>query len=290
MTGDFCADTAVRPEGPNRWTADIPDDWRVIYAFGGVSMAVAVRAIAAAVDRHDLTLRSAHAVFCAPVPCTGVEIDTEVLRDGRTAAQGRSVLRVAGVEGTAIAATATFGTAEETPLAYQDVAIAPEAGRPDDHEPPPPRPEDAPFPATPFHEQTEWRPVIGTRWWDGPEAWSPGPAHTAEWTRLRVPACRPDGTYDPIALCVPGDALGSAIGEFLGPRDDHFFTVTLELGIDVFAPQRTPWLFRHVRAPIAGDGYGWGTVELFGEDGTLLAVTHQLARLRRFTPGDGFFG
>ena len=65
---DFCRDTAVRPLGDGRYAATIPDDWRIIYAFGGVSMAVAVRAVLAEIDRPDLDLLSAHALFCSPMP------------------------------------------------------------------------------------------------------------------------------------------------------------------------------------------------------------------------------
>ena len=290
MQGDFTRDTAVHPSGDGRYTATLPDAWRVIYAFGGVSMAVALRAIEAALDRPDLTLRSGRAVFCSPVPCTDLELEAEVLRSGRTGAQGRSLLRVADSDDVGIAATAVYGSLDDSPLHFQDAELPAEAGKPDDHEPPPPRPDDAPFPAIPFHDQTDWRPAIGTKWWDDPDLWEPGPARTGSWHRLVVEPLRSDGSYDPLALCLPGDQVGSAIGQYLGPRDDdHFFTVTLEMGIDVFAPQTTPWVFQHVRSPIAGDGYGWGSVELFGEDGTLLAVATQQARLRRFTPGDGFF-
>lgn len=290
--GDFVRDTDVTEVAPGRYTAALPEAWRVIYAFGGVSMAVAVRAIQRALDRPDLDLLSANALFCSAVPCTSYEIEADVLRSGRTGAQGRSSLRVAGSDEVGIAATATFGALDHSPLAYTDLVLPEDAGRPDDVESPPPRSADDPFPAIPFHDQTDWRPAIGTRWWDDEPNWQPGPALTGAWHRLVVEPRLPDGTFDPLALCVPGDSLGSSIGQRLGPPDDdadNFFTVTLELSIDVFARQETPWVFSYVRAPVAGDGYGWGTVELFGESGTLLAVARQRARLRRFRHGDGFF-
>lgn len=288
--GDFGRDTAVDRAAPGRYAASLPEAWRVLYAFGGVSMAVAVRAIQVELARPDLELLSAHAVFCSPVPCTDLEIDATALRSGRTAAQGRADLRVAGSAEVGIAATATFGILEDSSIEYRDTSMPEEAGSPLDHDPPPPHQPGDPFPAIPFHEQTDWRPAIGTRWWDDQDVWEPGPARAGSWTRLCVPPVLDDGTHDPIALCVPADMLGMAIGQYLGPRDDaHFFTVTLEMGLQVFARQQTPWVFQHVRAPVAGDGYGWGTVELFGEDGTLLGVAHQRAKLRRYTPGDGFF-
>lgn len=291
VPGDFVRDTALVRGDDGTYRGAIPEAWRVIYAFGGVSMAVAVRAIAAEVARPDLELLSAHAQFVAPVPCTAVTVEAEVLRDGRTGAQGRSVLRVDGVDGPAIAASATFGRREPSPISYVDLELPAGAGRPSDHEPPPPRTDDHPFPAIPFHEQTDWRPAIGTKWWEPEPGWQPGPGISGSWTRLQVAPTLADGSYDPVALCVPGDSLGQSVGQRMGPQEDlQFFTVTLELSLEIFAAQTSPWVFQHVRAPVAGGGDAWGTVELFGEDGTLLAMAAQRARLRRFTPGDGFFG
>lgn len=289
--GDFCRDTAVAAQGAGRYRGSIPDAWRIIYAFGGISMAVAVRAIQAEVARPDLELLSAHALFCSPVPCADVVVDATTLRSGRTAAQGRADLRVEGSDELGIAATAMFGSSDDAPVDYRDVRIPDDAGLPDDHEPPPPREPDDPFPALPFHQQTDWRPAVGARWWDDDDVWQPGPGRTGSWMRLAVDPRLDDGSWDPVALCVPGDTVGSAIAQRVGPGDEHhFFTLTLELSLQVFARQSSPWVFQHVRAPVAGAGYGWGNVELFGEDGTLLAVADQRARLRMFRPGDGFLG
>ncbi|MBI2706498.1 MAG: thioesterase family protein [Actinobacteria bacterium] len=291
--GDFVRDTEVRAIAPGCYVASIPEAWKVIYAFGGVSMACAVRAIQREVDRPDLDLLSAHAVFCSPVPCAALDISAETLRNGRTAAQGRSLLRVAGSEEAGIAASATFGRLDASPIAYLDTEMPVGAGHPDDHDEPPARPADHPFPPIPFHDQTSWRPAIGAKWWKEDPQWEPGPAVTGAWMRLLAEPTLAEGSYDPLALCIPGDSLGAAIGQHLGPLADDgssFFTVTLELGIDVFNRQQTPWVFGYVQAPVASDGYGWGTVELFGESGELLAIAHQRARLRMFRAGDGFFG
>ncbi len=291
--GDFVRDTVLLPAGPGRYEAHIPEAWKVIYAFGGVSMAYAIRAIQQEVDRPDLDLLSMHALFCSPVSCTDLVIEAETLRNGRNGAQGRSILRVAGSDDVGIAGTATFGRLDASPITYVDTEMPAAAGRPDDHDPPPPRPPDHPFPPLPFHEQTEWRLAIGTKWWDEEAQWQPGPAVTGSWHRLAVEPTLPDGRYDPLALCVPGDSLGQSIGQRLGPPEEEgteFFTITLELSLDIFNRQQTPWVFTSVRAPVASDGYGWGIVDLFGESGELLAIARQRARLRLFQPGDGFFG
>jgi hypothetical protein len=295
--GDFLADTRlVADPDPDRsgwYLGAIPEAWKVIYAFGGVSMAVALRGIEEEIARPDLDLLTANAVFTTPVRCGPLEVEARVLRSGRTAAQGMSFLRNAGDDGPAVCATATWGVREaDAPIAYVDLAFPEGAGRPDDHEPPPPPPEDAPFPHINFHDQTDFRPAIGNRWWDPPEMWVDGPARFGSWTRLLNAPVLPDGRLDPLSLCVPADQLGPAIGQMLGPeREDapNFFTLTLELGIHVLAPTSGPWLLQHTRAPEAGAGYALSIVELWDEREQLVAIAHQRARLRVFAPGESFF-
>lgn len=294
--GDLLADTQLvaDPDRPGWYLGAIPEAWKVLYAFGGVSMAVALRGIEETLGRPDLDLLTANAVFTAPVSCGPVEVEGRVLRSGRTAAQGMALLRNTGQDETALCATATWGRLDEAaPIQFLDARFPEGAGRPDDHEPPPPRPEDDPFPKVNFHEQTDWRPALGNRWWDPPEQWVPGPACFGSWTRFLCPPLRPDGRLDPLSHCVPADQLGPAVGQMLGPdREDapNFFYMTLELGIHVLAHTTGPWLLQYTRAPQAGGGYALAIVELWDETQQLVAVAHQRARLRVFEPGDGFFG
>src|SRR5258708_39673853 len=76
--------------------ADIPEGWKVVYVFGGVTMYTALRAMQEALGRPELALVTANAIFVAPVPPGPVTIDVEVLRDGRTASQVAADLRVDG--------------------------------------------------------------------------------------------------------------------------------------------------------------------------------------------------
>ena len=80
--GDILADTAPWPVGgvAGRYRADIPQAWRVLYAFGGTTMATAIRAAQAELDRPDLDLVGAEATFCAAIPCGPVAMQVEVLR------------------------------------------------------------------------------------------------------------------------------------------------------------------------------------------------------------------
>ncbi len=288
---DFMADTAVhRTDRSGRYKATIPESWRVIYAFGGVSMAVALRALTCEVARDDLDIVSANAVFVSPVPCGPVDMTTRVLRSGRGAAQGQVELSVPGAPGPAPVANATSGDRRITPVAYTDHVFPSAAGEPGDHSPPPDPTDEDPFPELPYHRQTDWRPAIGTRWWDDEPLWEPGPAEFASWHRLLVEPRDPTGTLDPLALCVPGDIVGGAMGQRLGPDDQtRFFTITLELGLQWFAPATSAWILQDQRTPHVADGYAWGSVDLFDETHQLVAASTQRARLRFFGPEDNLF-
>ena len=70
MPRDLRDDTTLHadPERPGRFHAHIPDAWKVVYIFGGVSMYAALRAMEQQLGRDDLSLVTANAIFLAPVP------------------------------------------------------------------------------------------------------------------------------------------------------------------------------------------------------------------------------
>ncbi|MEZ5206203.1 MAG: thioesterase family protein [Acidimicrobiales bacterium] len=119
--GDFAADTAVTPvpAPPGTFTADLSEAWKVFYAFGGATMAVALRAAQAGLDRDDLAPVSATAVYAAPVPCGEMTIDTRILRAGRSAAQVTADLRAGSARAsereTDLHLTAIFGAPQSPP-------------------------------------------------------------------------------------------------------------------------------------------------------------------------------
>ena len=122
--GDFAVDTAVWPDPTvtGRYHANLSEAWKVFYAFGGCSMAVALRAAQHAVGRPDLTPRLASAVFAAPVKCGPLVVDTEVLRVGRAVAQATAKLRSAGAAtgSTDMHLTAVFGRELESSATFVD--------------------------------------------------------------------------------------------------------------------------------------------------------------------------
>jgi acyl-CoA thioesterase len=141
MAHDIRSDTVLTRDAsePGRFHAEIPDAWKVMYVFGGVSMYAALRAMQEALARPELPLVTANAIFLAPVPPGPITIDVDVLRDGRRASQVAADLRVPGSDNPALRVHGVFGQAHDTELSYQEVRF-PEVPRPDAL-PPPPLPE-----------------------------------------------------------------------------------------------------------------------------------------------------
>jgi acyl-CoA thioesterase len=294
--GDLLRDTSFEPEAgrPGRYVGSIPEAWRVVYAFGGVTMTAALRAMETELARPDLQLVTANAIFCAPVPCGPVAVDVEVLRNGRGAAQVGSNLSIPGTaipgtEAVALRTHGVFGRPHDTDLAFRDVEFPSDVAMPDECEPPPPRPPDDPWPEINFHEQTEWLPALPFARFDTePTDAEPADerpvgqrARFAAWTRLRVEPRRPDGCYDMLALGVPSDSIGAAIGQGLGGRVRNFMSLSLEIGIRFIRPPEGRWILQHMRCWHCGDGYATGPTELWDEHGNLLAIAQQTAHLRR---------
>src|ERR1700693_6226915 len=121
MARDIRDDTALTadPERPGRFHAHLPEAWRVVYIFGGVSMYAALRAMREQLGRADLSLVTANAIFLAPVPPGPITIDVDVLRDGRRAPHVAADLRVPQVHGEDVSGPAlrvhgVFGAAHDT--------------------------------------------------------------------------------------------------------------------------------------------------------------------------------
>lgn len=294
--GNLLVDTDVRrvPGVPGRWAADLPPAWNVFYVFGGVTMATALRAAARELDRPDLRPLTAHAVYCSPIAAGPVEADVTVIRDGRSASNVRADLRQAGKDGVDLSLTATFGQVHDTHVAFEGIEF------PSDVLPPeqcPSRPDPAefsearnPFPAINFHAQTDFRPAMaGFSWtgdWDVDGGREP---RFASWLRLLEEPRLPDGTIDPISYCVPADMLGTALGRRMGPNgpdNPPFLILSLEIDLQLFATTDSPWILQHTVAQWAGQGYGYGTTELWDEHRRLVGFASQRARLRPFSAGE----
>jgi acyl-CoA thioesterase len=270
MPRDLRADTTLTrdPTRPGRLHGDIPDGWKVMYVFGGVSMYAALRAMRESLDRSDLELVTANAIFLAPVPPGPITVDVEVLRDGRRASQVAADLRVPDADGPALRVHGVFGAAHDTDLAFEEVRF-PEVPGPHDVAPPPPdRPN--PFGTINFHEQTDWRPVSPLN--------DPGRGQFLVWTRML------EGDADLLSLAVHGDVLGPAVGRAIGPQTDPFMVLSLEIGIRFVRAPVTPWVLQEIEAWHIGDGYATGPARLWDEAGNLCAIANQTANVRVVKP------
>jgi acyl-CoA thioesterase len=269
MARDLRVDTALTRDAthPGRLHARLPDDWKVVYVFGGVSMYAALRAMDESVGRPDLELVTANAIFVAPVPPGNITIDVDVLRNGRGAAQVAADLRVPGIDTPALRVHGVFGVAHDTDLAHQEV-VFPEVSLPA-ATPVPDITRPNPFGEIPFHQQTEWRPV------------SPlddyGKGQFLCWVRLL------EGEPDRLSLAVHGDVIGPAVGRALGPHETRglFMSLSLEIGIRFVRAPATPWVLQEIEAWHIGDGYATGPARLWDEAGNLCAIATQTAHLRR---------
>jgi acyl-CoA thioesterase len=299
--GDLLADidAAPVPDRARRWSLDLSPAWNVFYAFGGTTMAATLRAAERATDRPDLHLLTASATFCSPVPSGPITLDGRLLRSGRTAAQATAELRVGApgdLDGTdagpAIHLAAVFGERRGLHVDYVDLEYPGDVPPVDDCEDvqrrgAAPGEGDNPFLPINYHHQIDWRPAIGATPTD--RDWAPGPARYAAWMRFRNEPRRGDGTLDPVALAVPGDSLGGAIWQRLGPfgpDNPPFLVLSLEITLHVLADTDTSWILQHVRCHHARDGYAVGTTEMWDERHRLVGLAVQRAKLRPFHLGE----
>jgi len=271
MLRDIRDDTTLTLDAdrPGRFHGHLPEEWKVVYIFGGVSMYAALRAMEEQLGRDDLALVTANAIFLAPVPSGPITIDVDVLRDGRKASQVAADLRVPGVDPPALRVHGVFGAPHDTELAHQEV-VFPDVPGPGDIDIEADRPN--PFGQINFHEQTEWRPASPLD--------DPGKGQFLSWVRLR------ETEPHLLSRAVHGDVLGPAVGRALGPPDTRgmFMVLSLEIGIRFVRTPVTSWVLQEIEAWHIGDGYATGPARLWDEAGNLCAIATQTANLRRHLP------
>jgi acyl-CoA thioesterase len=92
----YARDTAVRPDGPGNWRAELTDRWQTGNKTpnGGYLLATTLRALVADMPLpHPLV---ASATFLRPATAGAAHVSTEVLRSGRRLATGSATLRQDG--------------------------------------------------------------------------------------------------------------------------------------------------------------------------------------------------
>ena len=280
--GSFLDDTTSQRDSggvEGRFVGRIGDDWSVVYAFGGVTVAAALRAMEAAADRAELRLAAVHAQFVSPVRSGPFTVDTKVLRMGRSVAQIAGELREQDAPQAGVRLTGTWaqprsedpvhGTGLEPPSVV-------EPGSPEllqiQHDPP--------WDQFAIHEKFEE--------WRSPEHFHPGALFTpgvvpeaAVWARLTGDCRDRDGRFELACLALLADRVP---GPYMGPcltaseQPDPRPLVSLDMTLRVFAEPTSEWMLLHSVIDHAGDGHVTTRVNIWDEDRSLVATSEQLAR------------
>ncbi len=262
----------------NQFRATISEQWMLAAVpQGGVVAALASRAMDAALERPDQSLRSLSAVFAGQVAAGPVEIDVSVIRGGRSMSQLSATVRNPGRDA-GLSALAVYGRPRQgfefTDLAYPEVP-GPEGLR--SFRDPVPEGIDFEFrhPPMAFWERiVEGRPTMGRPPWEPHE---PGPAEQAYWYRFDDPPVRADGTLDVVAAIVVCDTMPGAVFRKLGPDTEPWFGPSADFTIHLLGSASPGWLLAHNRARHAGDGYASVEMALWDPRGpTLVAYATQM--------------
>ncbi len=268
--------TSVVSRGDGRYVGEIGPEWNCpIVPQGGAVVATLCRAMAAELDDSQQQLRSISAVFAGQVRHGTVEIDTQMLRRGRSMSQCTATLRNPGAEA-GTTGVAVFG-APRRGFAFTDITppeVPPALECPSFRDPPPVEFEQrAPFD---FWNQVEGRPAIGHAPW---EEYEPSSSLRAYWYRFDEPARLDDGRWDPLAVVALCDTMPGSVGERLGPQPEQWLPPSADLTVHVLDDARADWLLGVNRARHAGDGYASVDMEVWDMEGaepTLVAYATQI--------------
>jgi acyl-CoA thioesterase len=280
MSADLARDTAVtRLEvAPGWYTAELSTAWDFRTPSGGVLMTVAMRAMQLELNDPRMRPVSAHTHFCSPVPAGPLQVRVDVLRHGGVAAQVRAQLSSTAVPGPGLEVSATFGIDRADSIDLID-AEPPVLPRPDESlrfgETTTMDRQDSPR----FFSNFDSRLAEGHIWWR--KGWPAGPARIARWFRYLVPQHLPDGRFDPLALPPIADTMPPAIVQKLGPDHEPFFAPSLDLTVHFIEDTQREWILTRVHSRRARAGYATADVEIWDDEGRLVAMATQMMLMRR---------
>jgi acyl-CoA thioesterase len=257
-------------EEPEGWSVVIPKAWgngRTV--FGGLQVALAVRAMRGAIERtlgpgrgsHDvLPLRSLQTTFVAPVPAgTPVQLRAEFLRSGRSATHARCDLLHGGA--VACATLAVFGAARPSRIAL-DVPRPGLAADPESLQDLPYIPGITPE----FLQRLQLRWAVGRVPYSGHDE-----PHSSIYARLPDPLCNAEDALIALADSIPTPALAMLDK----PAPATSINWMLELIGDPGLLDRERWSLIGTDVRAGADGYLSQTSILWGPDGHAFSVSHQ---------------
>jgi acyl-CoA thioesterase len=264
-----------------RYHASIDGSWNLRpLPQGGIVTAIALRAMADALDDPTQALRTLHTTFVAQVADGPVSIGVELLRRGRS----MSHLRAEACNRDALRGHVTTGIYGSTRPGFAFTDLHPPAAIPPPDESRSFR-DPVPVEATGFEPMEFWSRRVEGRNIQGHAPWeqyTPDRAERTMWYRFDQPPYLDDGTIDPLALVVLADTMPGAVNERVGPQDLMWFAPSIDLTVHLLDQCRSTWILAHNRARHAGDGYASADMALWdcGEVGTgpprLVAYATQL--------------
>lgn len=275
MPANLTSDTAVSG-GHGHYRAVLPNTWDFALPSGGVLTTVALRAMRAELADDTRSPISATTTFCTPLHAGELEARVTTLRRGNVATQMRCGLSAPGGE-LAMDTVATFGITRpgpDTSRAMPDL--------PGPHEG---RPFDVSFGGRwdwPFFSNVEVRWARGEPWWT-PDAVEREP-EISRWFRYRNTPRTADGRLDPLALVPIADTMPGALAHALGQA--RFYAPSLDLTVYFTGDTEREWLLLVARLKRAFRGYAAAEVEIWDEDGQLVAQASQTMIIRGYAPAN----
>jgi acyl-CoA thioesterase len=272
--GTFAEDVVVeRTAAVGRYRAELGHDWDLVAVpQGGVIASLALRAAGLEIDDPAQVLRTSTTVFAGQAAAGALEIDVQVLRRGRSAAQVLSTIRNEGAQAGATV-LAVFGSPRQGP-SFVDVAppdVPPPTACRSYRDPIPAGSElDAPLP---FWTRVEGRGALGHPPWAQHE---PTTSDVATWLRFDDPPLTRDGSLDPLGILTLADRMPGCVGEMTGHRGPPWFAPSADLTVHFLESTRTEWLLAHDRARWADDGWASAESLIWDENGTLVAYATQM--------------
>ena len=261
-----------------RYTGSISGDWNVpIFPSGGVTSAVALRAMERAIDRPHQSLRAFSATFVSTVQQGDVVVDVDVLRHGNRMSHAHANLRSAdraALHGHVV--SAAFGEAREGfEFTYSE---PPDVGSPQSYGPRPAAPPGVSDFRAPLFEQLDVRRVRMHMAFE--DDWEGGSAEAIRWMRYRHCPRRADGSIDPLSLVALADTMPPAVAQHRGPGHEFFQAPSVDLSMRFFRDTKSEWFLTHAVCHAAGDGYASAEIWLWDEDRCLVAHANQLMLIR----------
>ena len=250
-------------ESPTRWVLPVTPGLCSGRSslFGGVGIAAGVAALEAASGRSCIWTTGQFLTFTGPGDTVEIDVDLSVV--GNQVTQGQAVLRVG--DRRVLVVSAALGD-RNFPHAGQFVAM-----------PPVPRPSESRMRIRLDQDETlsgrvEQRPVK-FRPWETLDGTVPGDGNTSVW--VRVPEYV--GTLDAAMLSILGDFMFLGTGQALGiAGGGSSLDNTMRFGRMV----PTEWVLLDIHIQVAERGFAHGSVNMYAEDGTLLAVAGQSCVVR----------